>query len=150
MGSDLNDDFPNQNGAEKSAPISEGDMIRKCAPFYLSIGMTPEEFFHGDAELCRYYRESDRLKRERANEDAWLQGLYIYHALQCVSPLYRDLVKDHHPEKYMSEPLQLFAPTKEEANKQEIQKQLEVRGKLQAWMDKVNRRMKGKENANAR
>ena len=47
----------------------------------MAIGMTYEEYWYGDPWLVRAYREADKLRQERANESAWLHGLYVAMAI---------------------------------------------------------------------
>lgn len=53
-------------------------------PYYLSIGMTADEFWFAPPRLAAVYREAHKLKRRQRNEYAWLQGLYIYDAVGAV------------------------------------------------------------------
>ena len=59
----------------------------------MSLGMTYDQYWHGDPEIARYYRKADEIRRERKNEEMWWQGLYIYEAFCCASPLFHDLAK---------------------------------------------------------
>ena len=58
--------------------------VLRSFPFYLSIGMTYEQFWENDPSLAKYYREADKLRNERKNTDAWIQGMYIYDAVSTV------------------------------------------------------------------
>ncbi len=55
--------------------------------------MTYELYWEGDPQLVKDYRKADELRRQRVNEDQWWQGMYIYNALCCVAPIFRDLAK---------------------------------------------------------
>jgi hypothetical protein len=46
--------------------------------------MTYEEYWYGDVWLIKLYREADKLKLKRKNEEAWLQGMYFYEGV-CVA-----------------------------------------------------------------
>ena len=46
--------------------------------------MTPEQYWQGDPDLVQYYKQAQRLRDERKNQELWLQGLYIYKALSVV------------------------------------------------------------------
>lgn len=50
----------------------------------MSLGMSYEDFWHGDVALVGVYRKADELKRQRQNEVLWTQGLYIRDALLCT------------------------------------------------------------------
>ena len=65
----------------------------KMFPYYLSIGMTPEQYWDGDPILVKYYREAERFRRQRVNEELWLQGLYVYEAICDVAPVLHAFAK---------------------------------------------------------
>lgn len=67
--------------------------------------MTAEEFWDGDNRLCKAYREADKLKRQRKNNEDYRLGAYFYHALADVSPLFRfSTKKSIKADPYLSEP----------------------------------------------
>lgn len=68
-------------------PFLYSRQFEEVFPWYLSIGMTPAQFWEEDCQLARYYREAERCREEQYNRRAHLQGLYIYEALCDVSPL---------------------------------------------------------------
>lgn len=62
-------------------------------PYYLSIGMTEEQYWDRDCCLVKFYREADGIRRERFNQEAWLQGRYFYDALARISPILHAFAK---------------------------------------------------------
>jgi len=56
--------------------------------------MTPEQFWDGDNDLPRDYRQADKMRIDRANQIAWLQGMYFYEALADIAPVMRAFVKN--------------------------------------------------------
>lgn len=46
--------------------------------------MTYEEYWFGDVWLIKLFRESDKLKLKRKNEEAWLQGMYFYEGVSIA------------------------------------------------------------------
>ena len=50
-------------------------------PYYLTMGMTSDEYWNGDVWLVKAYRESWKQREENDNMLAWLQGYYTYHAV---------------------------------------------------------------------
>ena len=48
------------------------------------IGMPYELYWDGRPELVIPYRRADILKQKRANNDAWLQGIYIRQAVASL------------------------------------------------------------------
>lgn len=104
------------------------------------MGMSPSEYWDGDPKLTTYYRDAQRLKDKKENFNAWLHGLYIYNAMVCVSPLYRDWVKDHHPEKYFAEPIEIYPKTKAEAKDDETRQDKANEAAILSWIQRVNRK----------
>lgn len=47
----------------------------------MAIGMTFDQFWYGDVRMTRVFVEADRLRQERMNNEAWLQGMYFFHAM---------------------------------------------------------------------
>ena len=77
----------------RSALLSYTDIFYTKYPYYLSIGMTEEQYWDKDCTLVKYYREADELNKERVNQQMWLQGLYIYDAIIRLSPILRSFAK---------------------------------------------------------
>jgi hypothetical protein len=50
-------------------------------PYYLSLGMSYEEYWLMSPGLKKAYRQAEMYRREQKNYDAWLQGLYIHRAV---------------------------------------------------------------------
>ena len=81
----------------------------------MSIGMTYNEYWHGDNYLPRYYLKAYKLKRQREDEYAWMQGRYIYEAIGALTPILNPLSKNPKPHPYVEKPyLEDFAKTEEE------------------------------------
>ena len=77
-----------------SAPLpSYGEQFYEHFPFYLSIGMTYDQYWNDDCTLVKYYRQADKIKFNRKNEELWLQGMYFYEALCDVSPVLHAFAK---------------------------------------------------------
>lgn len=60
------------------------EIFDECFPFYLAIGMSSAEYWSGDSSLVRYYRKAYEIKQEEINNNAWLQGVYIYDAVSTA------------------------------------------------------------------
>ena len=116
MGSELVSGLFPENGSEdrvSPAPVSYTETFYRDLPWYLSIGMTPEQYWDGDCMLAKYYRKAQELRRQERNTELWLQGLYVYDAVCKASPLFHPFAKkDVQPLPYPDEPYPL---TKKEA-----------------------------------
>ena len=107
-------------GDGQSVPFSNSYTTKfyEVFPFYLSIGMTPEQYWDGDSSLPRYYRKAHELQRKRKNEDLWLQGMYIYEALCDVSPIMNGFAKKGtKPHPYTDHPYSITKDDREEERK---------------------------------
>lgn len=89
MGGDLLAEEPSPS----KNPPSMTEIFYEHFPFYLAIGMTEEQYWHGDCTLVKYYRKADEIRKERKNAELHLQGMYFYDALVCVSPLLHAFAK---------------------------------------------------------
>ena len=118
-------------------------------PYYLSIGMTYEQFWNGDPELARYYREAEELRNERRNQELWLQGLYVYEAICDVAPVLRAFAqKGTKPTPYSSQPYALTEKQRRrEIEEKERQNALKAKRVMEAFMQVNNARFKGKPNS---
>lgn len=75
----------------KTPPMHE--VFEELFPSYLVMGMTHDQYWHGDPELVKFYREAERLSRKKSNYDAWLQGLYVYEAIASLAPVLQAFAK---------------------------------------------------------
>lgn len=133
------------NGEEQSSPLTYKEIFRKAFPFYLSIGMTPTEYWEGDCELVKFYREAHNLKREQKNQELWMQGLYIYEAIANLSPILKPFVKNPKPLPYPNKPYPLAQTEIEERKEQEHEEAKTAQfNKMKQWMQTVNNRMEKK------
>ena len=101
--------------------------FEEVCPFFMSIGMTYQEFWFEDVELTRYYLKAFEIKEKREAEKEkwarWEQGLYIYEALCDVSPILRAFSKATKPLQYVSKP---YGLEEGKENKEQQEKKQEV------------------------
>ena len=113
-------------------------------PYYLAIGMTPEQYWEGDPALAKYYRKADEIKLERQNQALWLQGMYIYEAICDVSPILQAFAKKgSKPFPYTDKPYPLNDKQRKR-DKVEKEKAVSDKGKkfMEAFMKLNNSRFK--------
>lgn len=78
---------------EPASPPTYSTVFNDLFPYYLSVGMTYDQYWNQDSLLVKYYRKADQLKNERKNQELWLQGMYVYDALCCVAPVLHAMAK---------------------------------------------------------
>ena len=99
--------------------------------------MTHEQFWFDDPWLCVTYREANRLRTERRNEELWLQGLYNFNALQAALSNFGQMFSKRRrpPQKYISQPIRVTPLS--EAEKR--QKKIEGRKKVIAYFTRLQK-----------
>lgn len=100
--------------------------FEEVCPYFISIGMTYEQFWYDDVSIAKCYLKAFELKEEREalkNKWArWEQGLYIYEALCNVSPILRAFSKATKPLQYPSKPYGLEGIQKNNMKEEQKQK----------------------------
>ena len=136
------------DGSGHSAPVSNSytAVFYEHFPYYLLIGMSPEQYWDEDPTLAKYYRKADELRRKRRNEELWLQGMYIYEALCDVSPVMNAFAKrGTKPRPYADHPYALTVKDRDDERilleKKEREK---ARRYMEAKMAEINKRFKSK------
>ena len=85
---------PKGSEHDSSLPLfTYTERFNELFPYYLSIGMTPEQYWDGDPALAEYYRKADEIRLERRNQELWLQGMYFYEAICDASPILHSFAK---------------------------------------------------------
>lgn len=102
--------------------------------------MTYNQYWHGPAEVARYYREAYKLKQKERNRELWLQGMYIYEALIDVAPIMVAFPKKGtKPTPFSEEPYPLTALEIRERKEREERKRAEqLRAALEKWAARTN------------
>lgn len=95
------------------------------------MGMTPTQFWEESPYLVVAYRKAYRLKRETENEQAWLQGLYVFDAFAvCLANVFGK----HGSKKqtYLEKPIELFPLTEREKKRKELEEQQKMQQAMEA------------------
>lgn len=101
--------------------------------------MTYEQFWEQSPYLAVAYRKAFKLKREIANEQAWLQGLYVYDAFAvCMANAFAK--RGAKKENYLEKPVDIFPLTDSEKERREQ----EERDKMQKAMEAIARKQRRK------
>lgn len=111
-------------GGELVSPaslLSYTEIFEAQCPFYMSIGMTYDEFWEGDADRVIAYRKAYILRQKRNNANAWAQGRYIYDALSAVVPALRGLSKEP-VSPYLEEPYPITKEDMEDYERRQMEK----------------------------
>lgn len=126
-----------QVGGQSTKTYTE--IFDEAFPFYLSIGMSYELYWHGEPNLVKAYREADEMRVDRMNYEKWLQGLYIYHCIGALQPILNPFSKKHKAEDYIKEPI---AITERARNQKALDEANKTATFLKAWADSLKDKVK--------
>ena len=133
------------SGQDGSLPhFTYTERFYEMFPYYLSIGMTYEQYWEGDCTLTKYYRKAEELRNEKRNQELWLQGMYIYEAICDVSPILHAFAKKGtKPHPYSAKPYAI-SEKQIRQEREEKERKLAEKGKrfMEAMMQSTNKRFK--------
>lgn len=116
------------------------EVLEESCPYYLAMGMSMDEYWNGDPVLAKYYRKAYAIKREKENEDFWLQGMYFYDALSTA--LYNTMKsKNAQSKKYAEKPYEF---NKEKTPEEKAKEVIVEQEKAYAWMESFVRMFSNK------
>ena len=124
----------------RSPFLTYTEQFHEVFPYYLSIGMTYEQFWDDDPYLAKYYRQADELRIERKNQELWLQGLYVYEAMCDVAPIMHAMAKKG--TKARPYPEQPYAITEKQRRREIEEKERAVANKGKRMMEMFMRQSK--------
>lgn len=113
-------------------------IFEKHFPYYLSIGMTYDQYWNEDCLLVKAYREAEKIREERKNAELWLQGRYIYEALGDISPILHAFAKQGTKAiPYLKEPFPITEMALERKREREEKERYEkIKAKMSAFANK--------------
>ena len=94
-------------------------------------GMSYDEFWYGDPFRAVAYRTAHRLRIEQANQQLWMQGLYVHNAVAVAI----NNAFSKQKQKYIAEPIKLFEPTEDEKKAKIEETRRKLVEKLNAFKD---------------
>lgn len=112
------------------------EIFNEAFPYYLSIGMTYDLYWHGEPWLVKAYHDAYEKQLERMNYEKWLQGQYIYLAIGALTPILNPMSKKKKPEEYLKEPLII---TEKARQRKEMEKGNKTANFLLAWAESVKK-----------
>lgn len=119
------------------------ERFEENCPFFMAIGMTYNQYWLEDCWIAKSYSEAYKIKKEQLNEQFWLQGMYIYEALCCVSPvLHAFSKKGTKPKPYPKEPYPLEKKKEKELTEEEKYEEREkALDFFKSWSKAVSKKM---------
>lgn len=113
-------------------------------PYYMSMGQSADEYWNGNPNLAKAYRQAYNISLERRNQELWLQGLYIMDAFAVVlGNAFGG--KGRKKQKYMSEPIRITPLTAQEKAEKEQREWERIDRALHMMKEEQMRKRKKKE-----
>lgn len=128
-------------GVKLRTPRKYSDVFEECFPFYLSIGMTDEQYWDGDNALPKYYRKAEKMRQEQKNHEAWLNGLYVYDALVSAMSHMNKNQSDH--KNYAEKPYD-FTPSQKTQEEKKIEAEVQAEVWLKSWVSATQKAFENK------
>lgn len=130
------------DGQGATPPLTYTEQFHQMFPYYMSIGMTYDQYWNDDPWLVKDYRKADEMRTERLNQQLWLQGMYVYDAICCAAPILHAFAKKGtKPSPYPKEPYPITAKQRKK-NEDSAEKRTFDKGlaKMKAFMALNNKR----------
>jgi hypothetical protein len=136
-----------EEGGRQGSPslFTYTEKFYELFPYYLSIGMTYEQYWEGDCTLVKYYRKAEEIRNDRRNQELWLQGMYVYEAICDVAPILHAFAKKGtKPTPYSAKPYPLN-DKQTKRDEEEKQRKLAEKGKrfMEAMAANINKKFEG-------
>ena len=131
---------PDGDEPEGSSPFfTYTERFYEHFPYYLSIGMTADQYWDGDCALVKYYRKAEELRIDKRNQELWLQGMYVYEAICDASPILHSFAKrGTKPHPYVDRPYSLTEKQREETAKSKEKESFEKGKRMMEAFMKIN------------
>ena len=120
----MGDNIEKKKKKEKLSSYTE--VFEKQCPFFMSIGMSYQEFWYEDCWIANYYLKAYTIKKDQINEQLWLQGMYVFEAILCASPvLHAFSKKGTKPLPYAEKPFLMDKINPVEKTQEQIEREKE-------------------------
>ena len=107
----------------------------------MAMGMSYTEFWDEPPFLAVAYRKAYRLKREIENEQAWLQGLYVYDAFAvCMANAFSK--RGSKRQNYFEKPIDIFPLTEREKKEREQAEFAKMQAAMESMIQEQRRKKK--------
>lgn len=107
-------------------------MLDQLCPYFMAMGVSYDEFWNGDYTQLKYIQNAHLIQVERQNEQAWLQGVYVYEAVSiALANAFKK--KGQQADKYPEKPHRVTPLSEIEQEAENKRKVEDFRNKLLAF-----------------
>lgn len=120
------------------------EIMEEQCPIYMAMGMSYDEYWNGELERVKFYRKAFKFKKKQDNEKLWLQGAYIYKALEAIYPLFNAWADGVEVQPYVEYPFPLDAEEQKAQNTEKAKAEMErMRTYMETKLNTVKAKQKG-------
>lgn len=103
------------------------------APYYISIGMTHEQYWYGEPFIAKEYHEAHLLQNDQKNQELYLMGHYVFDAIMiALSNVHLD-GKKYPMNKYLKQPYDIRPKTETKKEEEKEKARQHMINSLTAW-----------------
>ncbi len=104
---------------------SIASIFERDCPYFMSLGMTYEEYWYGNPLLVRSYLQAEEYRRRKENYNLWLGGIYMQQAI--ASTIGNAFIEKGSPKnKYPDKPFPIDEETLEQDRVEQEAMELEA------------------------
>jgi hypothetical protein len=108
------------------------------------MGMTYEQYWEQPPHLAVTYRNAYNLRRQIDNEQAWLQGLYVFDAFAvCLANAFAK--RGAKKQNYIEKPIDILPLSEREKKRREQEERAKMQEAMKAMVRKQQREKKQKQ-----
>lgn len=126
------------DGGLASPNFSLAKQYEKEFPFFLSIGMSYDQYWYGEPRLALSYYKAFEIEKERKNQEMWMNALYIYNTIGSfaeILPAFPKKGAKIHP--FMKEPIPLTKKEMERRKERDERERFEkIKNKMMGLVKK--------------
>lgn len=93
----MEDEQSELSSPSEDKPLTYAGWLDEMCVFYMSIGVSYDEFWHGNYAKLQYYYKTYEMQQKRASSkadhEAWLHGAYNFQAVCNASPIFNPFAK---------------------------------------------------------
>lgn len=106
---------------EEQEPFSISKYMNEQAPYYYSVGVSPELYWRGAPIFAHQMLKAHEIERKRRNQEMWLQGFYTDYSFRSALS---SMFGEHEP--YLDAPIPLTDEDKEEVEERKSRERYEL------------------------
>jgi hypothetical protein len=122
-----------ESGLDSPSVKTFAEWAEELCPYYMALGVSCHDYWHGDYSMLRYYELAHDRQMEQRNSELWLQGLYIFKAVDTAIINRFCKKKGEALERYLDKPIRITPLTEEEKREAAEKERQKIIASFTAW-----------------